>query len=85
MFKSSYTSIYEIGGLNLSSWYGIITLGYHDQEGTDNSAVISRYKFKYGSYGVTRNVETGVASTKVSGIKYGSVTDDMLKSVRVLK
>lgn len=85
VFTSSYTSIYEIGGLNLSSWYGIITLGYHDQEGTDNSAVISRYKFKYGSYGVTRSIGTDTASTGASGIKYGSVTDDMLKSVRVLK
>lgn len=85
VFTSSLTPVYEISDLNLSSWYGFITLGYHDQEGTDNSAVISRYKFKYGSYGVTRSIGIDTVSTGASGIKYGSVTDDMLKSVSVLK
>lgn len=84
VFTSEYTDIYTWSGLNLTSWYGIVTLGYSDKNGQNNSGIISRYKFKYGSYGVqTRSVET-VAPVQTSGIRYGGITQDMLKRVRPL-
>ena len=84
IFTREYTDIYTWSGLNLTSWYGIVTLGYSDKNGQNNSSIISRYKFKYGSYGVqTRSVET-VAPVQTSGIRYGGITQDMLKRVRPL-
>ncbi len=81
-----YSDTFVWPDLNLSSWYGIVALGYTDSRGTLNSGVISRYKFKYGSYGVTtRSVDTEAVPAKTSGIKYGSVTDDMLKHVHVIR
>lgn len=85
-FTSQNTSTYTWSDLNLTSWYGIVTLGYFDSRGQNYSSIISRYKFKYGSYGVTTATATkSVISTDNSGIKYGAITDDMLKRVRVLK
>lgn len=76
---------YEWNGLNMSSWYGIITLGYSDFNGKYNSSVIYRYKFKYGNYPPsTRSVEA-VAPVESSGIKYGTVTNEMLSKVKVLR
>lgn len=76
---------YTWNGLNLSSWYGIISWVYEYQSSKYPSGVISRYKFKYGSYGVTRSAGTDIAPAQASGIRYGSVTDDMLRNVRILK
>lgn len=82
--SNQYTETYSWTGLNLTSWYGIVTLGYSDRSGENNSSIISRYKFKYGSYGVTtRSVEALPAP--LSGIKYGVITNDMLKRVRALQ
>lgn len=85
VFTSIATPIYEISGLNLSSWYGLITMGYYDSKGIENSPVISRYKFKYGSYGVTRSAEADTASTGMFSIQYGTITDEMLSKVKVLR
>lgn len=76
---------YEWNGLNMSSWYGIITLAYSDSNGKYNSSVIYRYKFKYGNYPPnTRSVEA-VAPVESSSIKYGTVTNEMLSKVKVLR
>lgn len=84
-FSGTTTGIYTWSGLNMSSWYGIVTLGYRNNDGTDNSSIVSRYKFKYGNYDVkTRSVEA-VAPVESSGIKYGTVTNEMLSKVKALR
>lgn len=81
---ATYSSNYFWGNLNLTSWYGIISLGYTTSTKNDNSGIVSRYKFKYGNYGVTTRANASTAS-KTSGIEYGSISDDLLKQVRVLQ
>lgn len=81
----SYSSEFYWSGLDLTSWYGICSLGYTDTQGGNNSGIISRYKFKYGSYGVKTRSAEALAPVPTSGIKYGCITDEMLKHVRVLK
>nr|WP_302829082.1 fibronectin type III domain-containing protein [uncultured Bacteroides sp.] len=79
-----YSSNYSWGNLNLTSWYGIISLGYTNSNGSNNSGIVSRYKFKYGNYGVTTRANASMVS-ETSGIEYGSISDDLLKQVRVLQ
>ena len=81
-FTAPYTETYTWTGLNLTSWYGIVTLGYSDARGENNSGIITRYKFKYGNYDVTTR---SVAPAPSTGIRYGAITNDMLKHVHVLK
>lgn len=81
---ATYSSNYFWGNLNLTSWYGIISLGYTTSTKNDNSGIVSRYKFKYGNYGVTTRANASMVS-ETSGIEYGSISDDLLKQVRVLQ
>lgn len=85
VFTKSTTNHFTWSNLNLSSWYGIITLGYRYASGDGNSSVISRYKFKYGVHGeTTRSAEPTLGPVQTSGIKYGTISNDLLKRVHVL-
>lgn len=84
-FTASYTETYTWSGLNLTSWYGIVTLGYSDARGENNSSIITRYKFKYGNYDATTRSAEPVLPAPSTGIRYGAITNDMLKRVQVLK
>lgn len=84
-FTTSYTETYTWSGLNLTSWYGIVTLGYSDARGENNSSIITRYKFKYGNYDATTRSAEPVLPAPSTGIRYGAITNDMLKRVHVLK
>lgn len=84
-FQASYTETYQWSGLNLTSWYGIVTLGYSDARGENNSSIITRYKFKYGNYDATTRSAEPVLPAPSTGIRYGAITNDMLKRVQVLK
>lgn len=80
-----YSWDYTWNNLDLTSWYGIASLGFTDTAGENNSGIISRYKFKYGSYGVTTRSTETLAPVPSSDMEYGSITDDMLKKVKVLR
>lgn len=84
-FTAPYTETYTWPGLNLTSWYGIVTLGYSDANGVENSSIITRYKFKYGNYDATTRSAEPVLPAPSTGIRYGAITNDMLKRVHVLK
>lgn len=79
------TSAKYWSGLNLTTWYAVVTLAYSDKGGTVNSGVVTRYKFKYGSYGVTARSAKAVAPVSSSDIKYGAVTNEMLGSIKELR
>ena len=85
VFNAPESDIRTWSGLNLTSWYGIVTLGYSDARGENNSSIITRYKFKYGNYDATTRSAEPVLPAPSTGIRYGAITNDMLKRVHVLK
>lgn len=79
-FSYGYSDTFTWSNLDISSWYGIISFAYTGSgRNLKNSGVISRYKFKYGAYGVQASRAEDYTQDVMS---FGSIDENMLRDVK---